>query len=114
MGYSDKKYDNSDWLPKIHIENLRVKGVALDTETKKFIFDFYNTSKESGGKIIFYETVFLLKRNFLPKTIVYWYIVYKTKKAFRQNANAKALIGLEKNFAIITLHDAIKRYCREQ
>ena len=101
-----------DWIANEHIENLRLIDVELDSETKHFIYELYDASKESAGKDLFYQAVYLLKRSFLPQIIIYWILIIKTKKAFREHASAKALIGLEKVFAKTTLQGAIKRYCK--
>ena len=88
-------------------------GLILETITKEFINKFFNLNGISGGKDLYYDAFFMLKKGFYPRKYIYIILYIQFKKVFKKY-NMYQLQGYEDFFAKTTLNNAVARYCKNK
>lgn len=101
---------SNDYIKQLENE----KNMILETQTKEFIDTFFDLEGfGGGGKELYYDAFFMLKKGFYPRKYIYFILYFAFKKAFKQH-NVKQLQGLEGFFAKTTLNSAVASYCKNK
>lgn len=114
MHYDSHLYGK--WPASMYVEALDKKNIKLDKDSREFLEDFFDVSKESDGKKLYYYALSLLSKPLLPYFVIKILAKYRFKKKIKKRKPPKKILEnlefLSNQYLEIAKRSYLRKSCK--